>query len=47
MVNIEDSRAMKQLSYMTMIFLPASFMAVSDLLLIRERTLMFGRVFLA
>lgn len=28
MVNIEDSKAMKRLSYITMIFLPASFMAV-------------------
>jgi len=27
MVNIEDSKAMKRLSYITMIFLPASFMA--------------------
>jgi len=27
MVNIEDSRAMKRLSYITMIFLPGSFMA--------------------
>jgi len=29
MVNIEDSKAMKRLSYITMIFLPGSFMAVS------------------
>ena len=28
MVNIEDSKAMKRLSYITMIFLPGSFMAV-------------------
>jgi Mg2+ and Co2+ transporter CorA len=28
-VNIEDSKAMKRLSYVTMIFLPASFVAVS------------------
>ena len=27
-VNIGDSRAMKRLSYVTMIFLPASFVAV-------------------
>ena len=29
-VNIEDSKAMKRLSYMSMIFLPASFVAVGQ-----------------
>ena len=41
MVNIEDSRAMKRLSYITMIFLPGSFMAVSGLSLMRRHILTF------
>jgi hypothetical protein len=37
MVNIEDSKAMKRLSYITMIFLPGSFMAVRHPLLLAGR----------
>ena len=48
MVNIEDSRAMKRLSYITMIFLPGSFMAVRDLSLAEDGTCLLtcDRVFL-
>ena len=43
MVNIEDSRAMKRLSYITMIFLPGSFMAVRQPI-IDEKTFFYGCV---
>jgi hypothetical protein len=45
MVNIEDSKAMKRLSYITMIFLPGSFMAVRTLSLPVGPILTFHREF--